>query len=105
VLDGPHFEEPPVASVPSRFPITTSPRRFVRIAGEKNPAPSSFDATIAMSPTQAIEIDRQPEPARDGAATATAHSAATATSAACLMDTTWLRHSYEYDTHAPAGRS
>src|SRR5262249_26760510 len=70
VLDGPHFDAPPVVSVPSRFPITTSPRSSRRIDDEKKPAPPSEDATMAMSPTQATETERRGEPALPPARTA-----------------------------------
>src|SRR5690349_15107446 len=75
VLDGPHFEEPPTASVPSRFPIATSLRSSCRIDEEKNPAPPSDEGTMAMSPTQVIETGGRAAlepPARTAASAAAA---------------------------------
>jgi hypothetical protein len=60
---------------------------------------------MAMSPTQVIDTDRGAAPAPPGTATATAQSAAGKTTAVNRENTRWSRHSYEYDTHAPAGRS
>jgi hypothetical protein len=60
---------------------------------------------MAMSPTQVIETDRGVAPeAPTGTPTATAQSAASPTTAVNRENTNWLRDSYEYDTHAPAGR-
>src|SRR5438876_11731382 len=61
VLAGPHFDDPRTVSVPSRLPITTSPRSSCRIDAEKKPAPPSPEATMAMSPTQAIDTVREGE--------------------------------------------
>src|SRR5262245_6576503 len=80
VLDGPHLDAPPSVRVPSRFPTTMSPRSSPRIEDEKKLAPPSEEATIAMSPTQAIEtaLGFASAPPTSTAGTRTATSAATA---------------------------
>ena len=80
VLDAPHFDWPRTVSVPSRLPTTTSPFSWALTALEKNPAPPSGDATMAMSPTHAIETGRgfdaaAGRPTQRAAATSTARRA------------------------------